>query len=265
MNLIIKSPANPRIKELVKLRDSPRRRKERGVFFVEGGDDLLALIRAGKRVDEIYGCLPLIKSSGRESLIDELKKLGHSIIETSSDAQKKASYRTVGNDFIGVVKAWDLSIRTNLLQGDGPVIILDELEKPGNLGAILRSVEAFGGAGVVLSDPALDFFNANVVRSSRGLLGSVPVAVGTKQEVLNWLKLSKREIFATSSNADLDLGKVQLTQPIAFIFGSEKIGLGEFWKNAVTKWIRIPMKGSASSLNLNVSVGCVLYECIRSF
>ena len=146
MNLIIKSPANPRIKELVKLRDSPRRRKERGVFFVEGGDDLLALIRAGKRVDEIYGCLPLIKSSGRESLIDELKKLGHSIIETSSDAQKKASYRTVGNDFIGVVKAWDLSIRTNLLQGDGPVIILDELENQETL-SILRSVEAFGGAG----------------------------------------------------------------------------------------------------------------------
>ena len=190
--------------------------------------------------------------------------MGHSIIETSSDAQKKASYRTVGNDFIGVVKAWDLSIRTNLLQGDGPVIILDELEKPGNLGAILRSVEAFGGAGVVLSDPALDFFNANVVRSSRGLLGSV----GGRRNQARGFELAEiiqAEIFATSSNADLDLGKVQLTQPIAFIFKFRKIGLGEFWKNAVTKWIRIPMKGSASSLNLNVSVGCVLYECIRSF
>ena len=143
-------------------------------------------------------------------------------------------------------------------------MVLDEVEKPGNLGAILRSVEAFGGTGVILSEPAVDFFNPNVVRSSRGLIGSLPVAKGTKDEVLAWLKNSNRSIWATSSHTTHHLGATSMSASAAFIFGSEKYGLGEFWKDQDLQWIKIPMKGSASSLNLNVSVACLLYEWNRS-
>ena len=264
MNLSIDSPANPRIKELVKLRDSPRRRKERGVFFVEGAEDLLALVGAGRKVEEIYYCPSSSNEAVTLEYLKEFAKDGVPIVNTSLKAQEKASYRSAGHDLIGVVKSWSLELHPNMIQGKGPLMVLDEIEKPGNLGAILRSVEAFGGAGVILSDPAVDFFNPNVVRSSRGLMGRVPVAIGSKDEVLAWLEKSHHEIWATSSRAKHELGIGRLPDSVAFVFGSEKIGLGEFWQNSVKKWIKIPMCGTASSLNLSVSVGCLLYECTRS-
>ena len=145
----------------------------------------------------------------------------------------------------------------------GPVVVLDEVEKPGNVGAILRSVEAFGGAGLILSDSAVDFFNPNVVRSSRGLMGRIPVAMGRKGEVLEWLQNSGRKIIATSSQAQKTVDQAIFSSPAALVFGSEKLGLGKYWHEQEIEWIRIPMKGTASSLNLNVSVSCLLYESNR--
>jgi TrmH family RNA methyltransferase len=263
MNAMIESPSNPRIKELVKLRESSRRRKERGVFFVEGGDDLIALARAGRTVQEVYSCPVLPTRPGAEDQLEELSAMGIPVTETSSSAHAKASYRAGGHEMIGVVQSWNLEITDDLFEKNRPLVVLDEVEKPGNLGAILRSVEAFGGAGVLLSDPALDYFNPNVVRSSRGLMGHVPLAAGSKAEVLGWLKKSGRKIFATSARAKGTLGHEKLPVGATFIFGSEKLGLGEFWKIEEMDWLCIPMMGTASSLNLNVSVGCLLYEYSR--
>ena len=263
MNSSIESPANPRIKELVKLRDSPRHRKRRNRFFVEGFSDLNVLVEAGKKVKEVYHTPSTPKHTEVMELLNKLSKIGVQVIETSSQAQKKASYRSVDNDLLAVMECWENNLFPEALDKPGPVIVLDELEKPGNLGAILRSVEAFGGAGVILSDPVLDFFNPNVVRSSRGLMGSLPVYSGSKPEVYDWLKNSHRKIVATSSRATELLGMEKLPNSLALVFGSEKVGLGEFWKNSVENWIKIPMQGTASSFNLNVSVSCFLYEYNR--
>ena len=264
MNLCVESPGNPKIKELVKLRESPRRRKERGLFFVEGGDDLLALVKAGRQVEEVYYCRSQM-ADGRENIqIAEFTTLGITIIEVSPAAFSKASYRSANYGIIGTVRVWELELENDSIDENVPVVILDEVEKPGNLGAVLRSVEAFGGGGIILSDPSVDFFNPNVVRASRGLIGRVPLAVGTKEEVWNWLKNSGRKIVATSAHATKYLGKDALPGSTAFIFGSEKSGLGEFWKNQPLDWIKIPMRGTASSLNINVSVACLLYELNRS-
>ncbi|MEK9772804.1 MAG: TrmH family RNA methyltransferase [Opitutae bacterium] len=263
MNLRIESPANPRIKELVKLRESPRRRKERGVFFVEGGDDLLTLAAAGHIVEEIYVCEESGEDTPEKELRKELEKLGMETIATSSIAHAKASYRSAKHGIIGVVRSWELDLKEYAIINQGPVVVLDEVEKPGNVGAILRSVEAFGGAGVILSDPTVDFFNPNVVRSSRGLMGRIPVAVGSKEEVLDWLQKSGRKIIATSSRAEKQIDQATFSSPTALVFGSEKVGLGEYWHEQEIEWIKIPMKGKASSLNLNVSVSCMLYESNR--
>ena len=264
MNLSIESPANPKIKELVKLRESPRRRKELGVFFVEGGKDLLALAKAGRHIEEVYFCRNLKADCHETNYIEEFTSLDVTTIEVSSAAFSKASYRSASHGMIGTVRVWELELENHFIQGSGPVVILDEVEKPGNLGAVLRSVEAFGGGGVILSDPAVDFFNPNVVRASRGLMGRVPLAIGSKKEVWNWLENSGRTIVATSSHASRNLGYDALPASSAFIFGSEKSGLGEFWKKQSLDWIKIPMRGAASSLNLNVSVACFLYESNRS-
>lgn len=264
MNVSIESPANPKIKELVKLRESPRRRKQRGVFFVEGEEDLLALARAGREIEEIYFCRNTQSGREQNGALEEFRALGVEIIETAEVAFSKASYRSANHGVIGVVHAWELTLKKDMIKGRGPLVVLDEVEKPGNLGAILRSVEAFGGAGIILADPSVDVFNPNVVRSSRGLMGRVPLAVGSKEEVCKWLQSSGRVIFATSSRASQYLGEVELPSSSAFIFGSEKSGLGKFWQDQAIEWIKIPMKGSASSLNLNVSVACLLYESNRA-
>ena len=264
MNQSIESPANPKIKELVKLRESSRRRKERGVFFVEGGKDLMALHRAGRKVEEIYFCPRSDCGLGKNKEVSEFEELGIDIIKTSQLAFSKASYRSAVHGIIGVVRSWELGLNPESINGDGPVVVLDDVEKPGNLGAVLRSVEAFGGAGVILSDPAVDYFNPNVIRSSRGLIGRIAVSSGSKEEVWEWLKNSGRKIIATSSHATRNLGAVPIPSSTAFIFGSEKSGLGEYWREQMIEWIKIPMKGSASSLNLNVSVACLLYEYNRT-
>ena len=204
-------------------------------------------------------------ADGLENIqIAEFTTLGITTIEVSPAAFSKASYRSANYGIIGTVRVWELELENDSIDENVPVVILDEVEKPGNLGAVLRSVEAFGGGGIILSDPSVDFFNPNVVRASRGLIGRVPLAVGTKEEVWNWLKNSGRKIVATSAHATKYLGKDALPVSTAFIFGSEKSGLGEFWKNQPLDWIKIPMRGTASSLNINVSVACLLYELNRS-
>ena len=260
---MIESPSNPRIKELVKLREMPRRRRERGIFVVDGGSDLIALAREGRKVQEIYFCRARVEQSGQTELFDELKRLGIDCTELSETAYSKACYGSVRSGILGLVETWDIGIEKFSPADDGLVVILDEVEKPGNLGAILRSVEAFGGGGVILSDPAVDFFNPNVIRSSRGLMGSLPVAKGTKDEAWEWLRNSHRSLIATSSHATQTLDEVRMDPPLAMLFGSEKEGLGEYWKNRVEVWVGIEMMGAASSLNLNVSVSCSMYEFNR--
>ena len=143
------------------------------------------------------------------------------------------------------------------------VLLLDEIEKPGNLGAILRTSEALGAGSVILSEPRVDFFNPNVVRSSRGLLANVNLAVGEKGEILEYLEKFGLEFVATSAKADQCSHEFQYQANTVLVFGSESEGLGEFWKGKIKQWIRLKMLGSASSLNLNVSLGCVLNDYNR--
>ena len=231
---------------------------------MEGGDDLLTLARAGRTVEEVYFCEDMDKGTKTKEQLEEFKNSGIETIEVSKIAFAKASYRSAGQGIIGVVRCWEIIPTGCLAEEDGPIVVLDEVEKPGNLGAILRSAEAFGAAGVVLSDPAVDFFNPNVVRSSRGLMGCVPVAMGTKEEVFEWLQTSGRKLTATSAHATKELGEGKLAPGAAIIFGSEKSGLGEYWQKPQIEWIKIPMRGSSSSLNLHITVACLLYEYNRS-
>ena len=262
-NATIESPTNSRIKELVKLRESPRRRRERGCFFVEGANDLLALVRAGRQLIEFYFCPSMVEQFGESSALEELREMGIPFCETSEIAHAKASYKSGTHGIIGVLRTWELGFDVFSVPNDAPLVILDEVEKPGNLGAILRTIEAFGAAGVILSDPAVDFFNPNVVRSSRGLFGGIPVALGSKTDVRDWLKKSARHIVGTSSRAQEIMGNKKFPTNAAFLFGSEKVGLGEFWQDQPDQWVKIGIQGQASSLNLNASVACFLYEYNR--
>ena len=165
---------------------------------------------------------------------------------------------------MGIVQSWDLGL-SNLKCEDltKPILLFDEIEKPGNLGAIIRTSEALGAGTIILSEPRVDFFNPNVVRSSRGLLANVNLAVGEKGEILEYLEKFGLEFVATSARAEQCSHEFQYQAKTVLVFGSESKGLGEFWKRKIKQWIRLKMLGTASSLNLNVSLGCVLNDYNR--
>ena len=262
---IITSISNPSVKELVKLRESARRRRERESFFVEGIEDLLTMMAAGKKVSEIYYNSRLAIHSGSMKDIERWKESEtFQLQELGEDAFLKAAYRRNPDGVVGIVQSWDLGL-SNLKcdELNQPILLLDEIEKPGNLGAILRTSEALGAGSVILSEPRVDFFNPNVVRSSRGLLGNVNLAVGEKGEIFEYLEKFGLEFVATSAKADQCSHEFQYQANSVLVFGSESKGLGEFWKGKIKKWIRLKMLGSANSLNLNVSVGCVLNDYNR--
>jgi RNA methyltransferase, TrmH family len=263
VNELILSTGNPKVKELVKLRQSPRRRRELGLFVVEGIVEIGALLKAGKKIHETYYTEDLSRHAETWELLEAWQEDGCSLRELGVEAFAKASYKNSPTGVLSVFETWELSY--SLLRPSPRVtLVVDEVEKPGNLGAILRTAEAFGVSSVLLADPALDFFNPNVVRSSRGLMACLDIGMGTKEEIFSWLKKENLSLVGTSAKSSSSYWDRDFAPATAFVLGSEKEGLGEFWRERIDDWITIPMKGEASSLNLNVSAACLLAEFNRS-
>ncbi len=257
------STSNPKVKELVKLRKSSKKRRERQHFVVEGFWDIKNILESGRKIEELYICRELVEKAGLKDELVKFEKLNFLVIELSKDPFLKASYRRSSDGFLAIVNSWILSFDNLHKAKFQTCIVLDEVEKPGNLGAVVRTAEAFGVTSLILSDPSVDYFNPNVVRSSRGLMGSINVAEGTKNEVCSFLLENKISIIGASGSSPKSYWNFESNSKTAFLFGSEKEGLGQFWIEQVNDLIGIPMKGNADSLNLNVSVACILAEYNR--
>ena len=258
----IESTSNPRIKHLVRLRKSSRYRRETALFIVEGKREIEAFNAAGRNLEEIYFSQSMANEISSSSILSTLLERVPSF-ELSEDAINKVSYRQHGSKFIGVAKTWDLKLRSPIDLNWKLVLVLDEVEKPGNLGAILRTAEAFGVDAILLSDSWVDFFNPNVIRSSIGLFATMPVFMAEKREVHEFLKEANLEIVGTSSKAQMSIYEKEFQSKIALVMGSESTGLGEFWDKHCDSMITIPMIGRASSLNLNCATTGVLMEINR--
>jgi TrmH family RNA methyltransferase len=259
----ILSMSNSRVKELVKLRESSKQRKERQHFVVEGFSDIKTIFDSGRKLEELYFCRELTQKAGLEKEFGIFEKLDFDLIELGKAPFLKASYRRNADGFLAKVNSWELSMEDIKTSKPQTCIVLDEVEKPGNLGAIVRTAEAFGINTLILADSSVDYFNPNVVRSSRGLMGRINVALGTKNEICSFLKENKFSIIGASGSARNSYWDFEHKSRTAFLFGSEKDGLGSYWLDRVDDLIAIPMKGDADSLNLHVSVGCILAEYNR--
>ena len=260
---IISSTTNPKVKELVRLRQSPRRRRELGLFVAEGMTEVEALFKAGRLVREIYCSERFAESAQGLEFLKARNEDGRMSMTLGPEAFAKASYKNNPEGVLAVAECWDLDLPA-AARSPRLVLVLDEIEKPGNMGAILRTAEAFGVSNIVLSEPVLDFFNPNVVRSSRGLMARLQVGAGTKEEVNTWLEEAGLRIVGTSAKSSKPYWDLQLSGGTAFVLGSEREGLGGFWKERIGEWARIPIEGEASSLNLNASAACLLAEFNRT-
>ena len=261
--LIITSPANARLKSLVALRRR-RAREDAGLTLIEGYDELSLALDAGVVPRTVYHCPELmLDPSAQQDVVRRVKALGSDTQQLGRAAFEKVAYREGPDGFLAVV---DSVVRTcaDLRVGPAPLaLICQGVEKPGNLGAMLRTADAAGVGAVVAADPVTDWGNPNLVRASKGTVFSVPVASDSTEETLKWLSDNGIALAATTPDTDLDYTDVDYTGPIAIAVGAEKYGLTDEILAAAAYKIRIPMSGRANSLNVAASAAVVIYEAVR--
>jgi RNA methyltransferase, TrmH family len=259
--LEITSPANPRIKYLAALRRR-RSRAESGVTLVEGLAEIELALAAGVRPRALYYCRELATTASLP-LADRAAGLGAEVARLSRAVFEKVSYREGPDGWLAVVAAVESELPGLQLSPRPLVLICAGLEKPGNLGAILRTADAAGVAAVIAADPVTDWGNPNVVRASKGTVFSVPVASATTAEVLDWATAHGLQIVAATPDASMLVTEAELTGPTAIAVGAEQTGLSAEWLSAATLRVRIPMFGKADSLNVSSSAAILTYEAVR--
>ena len=261
--LIITSPANARLKSLVALRRR-RVREESGLTLVDGYDELSLALDAGVVPRTVYYCPELmLDPDEQQDVVRRVQALGSDTQELGRIAFEKVAYREGPDGFLAVVSS---VVRTcaDLKVGPTPIaLICQGVEKPGNLGAMLRTADAAGVEAVVAVDPVTDWGNPNLVRASKGTVFSVPVASDSTAETLRWLSDNNIALAATTPETDLDYTDLDYTGSIAIAVGAEKYGLTNEILAAAAYKIRIPMAGRANSLNVATSAAVVIYEAVR--
>ncbi|MGW5238303.1 TrmH family RNA methyltransferase [Monashia sp. NPDC004114] len=270
--LSITSASNPRLKGLLSLRRR-RTREETAQTLVEGYEEIGLALSAGVRPVAVYVCEELFSVAGRAGsqhigqqadLIDRLRADRVEIVHLARPAFEKVSYREGPDGLLAVVRAVGGPVAD--LQVDGPdhlTLLSQGVEKPGNLGAMLRTADAAGVDAVVAADPVTDWGNPNVVRASKGTVFAVPVASGTTAEALDWLRAHDVRLIVTTPETDLLHTDVDLTGRVAVAVGAEKHGADATLLAAADQLVRIPMHGKANSLNVAASAAIVLYEAVR--
>jgi TrmH family RNA methyltransferase len=259
---IITSLQNPRLKRLVRLRDRRPRDEERA-FLVEGYRELRRALEKKVRIDELYVSRDWFLGSNEPALMAEAEAAGARLFELSKEAFAKVAYRERPDGLLGVAPQWSRTLADVPLPEVPFILVVEAIEKPGNLGTILRSADAAGCDAVIVCDPVTDLFNPNVVRASTGVLFSVPCVVEESARVLDWLRSRGIRTVATTPAARDLYTDCDLRGPIAIIMGSEQYGLSDFWLKHADLPVRIPMAGQADSLNVAMAALITLFEAVR--
>lgn len=258
----ITSLQNPRIKQLVKLRER-RDRDDAGLFLVEGYREVRRALEKTIRLNELYFCPDWFLGENETALIESAKDAGAQLFELSKEAFAKVAYRDRPDGLLAVAPQWKRGL-SDLKLGHQPfLLVVESIEKPGNLGTILRGADAAGVDGVIVCDAVTDIFNPNVVRSSTGVLFSVPVVVADTPAVHAWLVEKGIRVVATTPDTPHLYTKTDLHGPLAIVMGSEQFGLSEFWLKESNVLVRIPMAGQADSLNVAMAAMIMLFEAVR--
>ncbi len=284
---IITSLQNPRVKALVKLRER-RERDAAGLFLIEGFREVRRALEKNIRLQELYFCPEWFLGANEPALIEQAKAARAQLFELSKEAFAKVSYRDRPDGLLAVAPQWKRGLADLAVAGLGEgaealakeaeagrpgsptpatkppfLLVVESIEKPGNLGTILRSADAAGVDAVIVCDAVTDIFNPNVVRSSTGVLFSVPVVVADSAAVLAWLREKGIRVVATTPDAPHLYTQTDLRGPLAIAMGSEQYGLSEFWLKEANQLVRIPMAGQADSLNVAMAAIITLFEAVR--
>jgi TrmH family RNA methyltransferase len=251
----ITSLQNPRIKWLIQLRTSSRDRRGEELFIVEGIDEIQLALSAGHRPTVVVEAPDLTR---RRLLDTEGERL-----TVSSAVFQKLSVRENPDGWIAVFSRPTWGKDAVQLPPDPLILVMESIEKPGNLGAMLRTADAAAVSVVIVCDPRADIFSPNVVRASRGALFSVPVVELSINRTLAFLKERSIRVVAANANAGQDFQRADLSGGLAIVLGTEDAGLSGLWLQAADIQVRIPMYGKVNSLNVSVAAALLLYEALR--
>jgi len=258
---VLTSPTNARVKRVAKLRTRRHRDRERR-FVIEGFRELTGALRAGFPVEEVFYCEQYFGTPRERELIHRLRDAGAICEATTAAVFAKLSYRHTPDGLLAVAATPELTLGRLTVPRDSLWLVATNIEKPGNLGAMLRTADAAGASGVLVADPATDPFNPNVVRASVGTLFSVPLAVARGVDVRAWLGEQGIRVVAASPAAATDYAEADLSGPVAVVVGGEHAGLDAEWI-AGAEAVRIPMAGQADSINAAMTAAVLLFEASR--
>lgn len=265
-NSLLSSTQNPRIKHAIDLRERSMRNSS-NLFIIEGYREILRALEGGQNLETLFVCPSLFLGVNEHTLIERAKRQGAQLFECTEKVFHKLSYRDRPDGLVAIAQQHHLSLHDlgqKIAGKDTPFLIVAEaIEKPGNLGTILRSSDAVGVDGVIVCDRCTDIYNPNVVRASVGTLFTVPVVEAEGKETLAWLKRNKIQILAATPSAKIEYTAIDMRGPLAIAVGTEQLGLSKKWMDEADLQVRIPMRGVADSLNVAMATTLLLYEALR--
>ncbi len=262
MQKFISSTQNPAVKRILNLQEKARTRKKEKVFVVEGVREITLAIKGGFKVLELYFNADLFAAERVDNLLSPSSDI--EITELSSEVYQKIAYRGSTEGVIAVVAAKELSLENLELRRENPLILVAEApEKPGNIGALLRTADAAAVDAVLIANPKTDMFNPNIIRSSVGCVFTNRIATGSTKEIISFLKERKIAIFGAALQASVPYHTVDFTGGSAIVVGTEATGLTNEWLQDTTQNILIPMEGEIDSMNVSVAAGILIFEAKR--
>ena len=251
---MITSKSNPKIKNVVKLQKSSERREQNRII-IEGRREIERAVACGFVVDTLFICNDILKES--------VNIAANYVEEVTLEVFEKIAYREGIDGLLAVAIPKYADLKSFKPKKNPLIIVLETVEKPGNLGAIMRTADAAGVDAVIIADPRTDLYNPNAIRASIGTIFSVPLFACSSEECINWLRENNIKIYCTYLKASIDYLEADFRQGSAIVMGTEATGISDIWVDAADQNLIIPMNGIADSLNVSVTTAIVVFEAIR--
>ncbi|MBT8307251.1 MAG: RNA methyltransferase [Maribacter sp.] len=259
----INSLQNPLVKQIVQLKEKSRERRNQGLFVLEGQRELVLAIKADYQIKTLLYFAGIMPKDTVLQLLKDANNLPE-LIEVSNAVYEKIAYRGSTEGVVALVRSKDHALKDlNPLKDNALILVAEAPEKPGNIGALLRTADAANLDAVLIANPKGDLYNPNIIRSSVGCIFTNSIAVASSKDIIDFLKEKKINIFCAALTASNEYTKTDFTNASAIVVGTESTGLSKEWLNASSQNIIIPMEGEIDSMNVSVSAAILIFEAKR--
>lgn len=256
----ITSKQNPRIKNLVQLQKRSERQAQ-GVFIVEGLREIEKAVAMNYDFDSLFFCPEIVDQSTISNIFGG--SLPQQSFEVSRDVFNRVAYREDSGGVIALAKPKEHALNHLKIPNNPLILVIEGVEKPGNIGAIYRTADAAGISAIIICDPGTDLYNPNAIRSSLGCVFTTPTAICTSQQAILWLKERNIQVLASYLQASIPYHKANFTKPTAIVMGAEATGISNDWVQTADANIIIPMQGKADSMNVSTAAAVLIFEACR--